>query len=388
MLSLHEKCTFLKGTDLFAHVPDSALEQIAAVVDEVSFTTHTCLFHEGEVGDALYLIVQGQVRILKEGIEVLVRGSGDCVGEMALLDEAPRSATVEALTDVLTLRLPRDEFQRISLHTLAIPQGIYQLLARKLRTDLEVQIEAIRAQEQLKQDIRRAYEIQQSMLPRADLQQNGIHITGYCQPAASVGGDYYDYFILPPDRLGVLIGDVTGHGFYSGLIMAMAKSCLITQRQIDPTVESVMKAVNRIVCLNSPEWLFMSFCYILVDRQSQTFTYANAGHNAPYHYHRQTKSWTLLKPTTHPLGIQLDAAYPVVQCAWSPGDTLILYSDGIVEAENAQGELFGEARLEQALTAASDQPPLVLKHMLLEHLNAFCQGVPQHDDVTFVVVRL
>ncbi|MBI4552552.1 MAG: PP2C family protein-serine/threonine phosphatase [Candidatus Latescibacteria bacterium] len=387
MLSIDQKCAFLKGTDLFADVPDSDLAKVAAVASEVTYAAHERLFQEGERGDALYLIVQGQVRLLKDDVEVLVRGAGECLGEFALLDDAPRSATVEALTDILALRLTRDEFHQFILDSTVI-RGIYKLLTRKLRTDLDVQITTIREQEQVRQDIRRAYEVQMSMLPHTDLQWNEVHISGYCQPAAGVGGDYYDYFLLPQDHLGLLICDVAGHGFYSGLLAAMAKSCLTTQLQTDASVESVMPALNRIVCQTGPDWLLMNVCYILLDARAHTLTYANAGHHAPYHYTSQTKQLHPLRATTFPFGVLQDAVYQSIQRPYRPGDTLILCSDGVMEAMNIHDEMFGEARLERLIMTSVDLPAVELKQTILHHLTAYCQGVPQHDDVTIVVGRI
>lgn len=388
MLSLSKKSEFLKQTDLFAIASDETLEQIAGVSDEVHFASQDVLMNEGEQGDALYLVVEGNASILRDGVPVLTLGPGDCVGEMALLDDEPRSATIVASSDIVTLRLTRDDFQRAFDFNPAVMRGMYHILTHKLRIDLDVHLHSVREQEQINQDIRRAYEIQQSMLPQEDLVLDDIQITGYCKPAEDVGGDFYDYAALTADTVGIFIGDVTGHGFYSGLVVAMAKSCLITQLQIDPSVESVMGAVNRIVHPTGPNWLFMTVCYALLDRRKQTFTYANAGHNAPYHYHRQADELTFLKPTTFPTGIFDDATYTSEERAWKSGDTLIFYSDGVVEAENNTGELFGDARLEAYIREAIHLPAVDIKQILLAHVDEFTQGVPQQDDITLMIVRL
>lgn len=388
MLSVHDKKTFLKNTEVFARMSDHMLTRIAEAMTEVRFKPDDHLMVEGKQGDAVYLVVDGRIRILKEGVEVLVRGAGECLGEMALLDDAPRSATVEAITEVVALRLKRDEFQNILTGNAAMIQGLYHTLTRKIRSDLEIHVESVRAQEQIRQDMRRAYETQQTMLPDDDLLDGGLHITGYCQPATTVGGDYYDYFRLPGDKVGVFIGDVSGHGFYSGLIVAMAKSCLVTQLQVDPSVESVMQAINRIIYPTGPIWMFMTVCYALIDRTNRCFTYANAGHNNPYHYHIQTGEITPLKPTTHPVGIMEDAVYTSTECGWRPGDLLVFYSDGVIEAENADGEPFGATRLERCIRDAARLPASEIKQAILGQVQHFTRGVLQSDDITLMIAKL
>jgi sigma-B regulation protein RsbU (phosphoserine phosphatase) len=253
---------------------------------------------------------------------------------------------------------------------------------------LEAAQEQIKAEERIKQDMERAYEIQMSMLPQQDLKHEGIHLSGYCQPADNVGGDYYDYFVLPDGRIGVLIGDVTGHGFYAGLVVAMARSCRTTQTNINPEVEPVMSAINQIVQITGPDWLFMTVCYVLIDPINHTYSYANGGHHFPFHYHAASKEAHPLESTGTLLGILPDMAYPAVERTWASGDLLVLYSDGITEAENAQGELFGEAKLQQLIHAHAHLSPPDLKHTIIQAVEAFCQGVPQRDDVTLVVGKL
>ena len=253
---------------------------------------------------------------------------------------------------------------------------------------LEAAQEQIKADERLKQDIQRAYEIQRSMLPQGDLLHAGMWFTGYCRPAENVGGDYYDYFTLPDGRVGLLIGDVTGHGFNASLIMAMARSCRSTQTRVDPAVTPVMDALNRIVQTTGPEWLFMTACYLLINPSARKYTYANAGHHFPLHYRGDTRTAEPLESTSPLLGIDANTTFEGVDRHWNPGDSLVLYSDGIVEAENAGGEVFGQDRLQTLVEAHGHEQPTVLKQRIIETVESFSQGVPYMDDVTLAVARL
>lgn len=149
-----------------------------------------------------------------------------------------------------------------------------------------------------------------------------------------------------------------------------------------------MGAINQIVQKVGPDWLFMTVCYVLIDPARHTFSYANGGRHFPFHYRVSSKETIPLESTGPLLGIMPDMAYPAVERTWESGDLLVLYSDGNVEAENAQGELFGETRLQQLIHAHAHLSPPDLKHKIMQVVHAFCQGVPQRDDVTLVVGRL
>jgi sigma-B regulation protein RsbU (phosphoserine phosphatase) len=265
---------------------------------------------------------------------------------------------------------------------------IHRAVETRRLKQLEAAQEQIKADERIKQDLQRAYEIQQSLLPPGDLHHAGMHFSGYCRPAENVGGDYYDYFLLPDDRIGLLIGDVTGHGFDASLIMAVACSCRSTQTRIDPDVAPVMDALNRIVQTTGPDWRLMTACYLLIDPPNRRFFYANAGHHFPFQYRADTGKVEPMESTGLPLGVDADIPFPVVERSWTPGDTLVLFSDGIVEAENAAGDIFGEDRLQALVESHGHESPPDLKQRIIDAVETFSQGVPFLDDVTLVVAKL
>lgn len=265
---------------------------------------------------------------------------------------------------------------------------IHRAVETRRLKQLEAAQEQIKADERIKQDLQRAYEIQQSLLPPGDLHHEGMHFSGYCRPAENVGGDYYDYFLLPDGRIGLLIGDVTGHGFDASLIMAVACSCRSTQTRIDPDVAPVMDALNRIVQTTGPDWRLMTACYLLIDPPNRRFFYANAGHHFPFHYRTDTGKVEPMESTGLPLGVDADIPFPVVERSWNPGDTLVLFSDGIVEAENAAGDIFGEDRLQALVESHGHESPPDLKQRIIDAVETFSQGVPFLDDVTLVVAKL
>jgi phosphoserine phosphatase RsbU/P len=265
------------------------------------------------------------VVILKDEIEVLRLQSGEWVGEMALLDDEPRSATIVADNDVLVLKLSRRDFEKVLQLYPEVMLGLYFILVKKIRMDLDQQVKAIRAQEQVKQDVRRASEIQNAMFPSGALTLNDMQIAGTCVPAATVGGDYYDHISLYEDRVALFMGDVSGHGFCCGLIVAMAKSCMVTQLDNDPSPDAVMTALNRIIYPSGPEWIFMTGCYILVNQQNKTLSYLNAGQNPPLLYKHRSDTLVPLNTTSYPIGVLPDIEHEVFEESWEHGDQLFMY---------------------------------------------------------------
>jgi len=386
---MKDKVVFLNMTDLFAEVPEHLLMQISKSMQEIEVKAGETIFREWDLGDAVYLVVRGTVGIEKKGIKLLTRSRGECFGEFALLDAEPRSATAMAETDVLLLRLDWKDFQKILSQSREVAFGIFKMLTGKLRQDVTLQVEIAREQERWQQDIRRAHEVQMAMLPQGNLSTENMELSGYCRPAADVGGDYYDYLLLEDDKLGIIICDVTGHGFYSGLFVAMAKSCLHTQAKIDYSAEKVMEAMSRIASISIQTGLLMSCCYILIDFRNHILTYSNAGHPYPCHYSRSVNSLERLFSTDMILGIPgfEESKFTKEERKWGEGDLLVLYSDGITEAENANEEPFGDGRLGRVILENRGESATYIKDCILNALSLHCKGMVQNDDITLVIAK-
>jgi serine phosphatase RsbU (regulator of sigma subunit) len=372
-----------------AHVPGRALDIIKVDLKEVKVEAGDFIFRDGDEGDAVYFIVQGTIRIEKDGISLVRLHPPECVGEFALIDEGPRSASAIAEIDAVLLKWERKDFLRELSRNHEIIQGILKNLTRKLRKDVSLQVQAGLERERWLQDLKRAHEIQMAMLPHDDLYTERVRVFGQCNPAADVGGDYFDYLPLEDDKLGIMVADVMGHGFFSGLLVPMAKSCLHTQATIDFSPPSVMQSMNRTVSFSVESGLLMTCCYVLIDSASSSLTYCNAGHPHPYHYRGSTDGLVKLDSTDMILGVPgfEQAPFSMNDGSWERGDLLVLYSDGITEATNRDDEEFGEERLEQVILESKDETPARVKENILEALSGHCEGLPQNDDITVVVAK-
>lgn len=249
-------------------------------------------------------------------------------------------------------------------------------------------MEIRKKQELLDQELSFARNIQSSMLPDYIPDIPSLDIIGYSQPAAAVGGDYYDYFKISDFEFGLAIGDVNGHGVSAGLLMSMAKSCLFVQGKIDPSVLAMMEALNAMIYGGTKERLFMTFIYSIFHLQNQTVTLSSAGHHLPYLYRAANAALEPIqvKPT-YPLGVREKVRFNEVTVQLAPHDVLVYYTDGIIEAHNPAGEEFGFERLEQLLIRHHDKGAAEIKSMILQAYHDWVAGQEPEDDMTLVVVK-
>ena len=311
------------------------------------------------------------------------------MGEFALIDEGRRSATVRAQTDVLLLKWDRSCFHRALTDNPDVAQGLFRVLTAKLREDIRIQVDFALEKERWRQDLQRAREIQTGMLPEADFCTEKLQVSGFCRPAVEVGGDYYDYISRSDEKLGIIICDVTGHGFYSSLFVAMAKSCLHTLAEIGNTPDSVMLSMRNTLSLSIQRRLLMSCCYALIDPVRGTLLYANAGHPFPYHYCASTGSLERLGALDPILGAlePNSSHYQYSEASWAPGDLLVLYTDGITEERDSNGKQFGHERLEKLILEHANHTSAGLKQIILDSVADHVGDMAQRDDMTLVVAK-
>ncbi len=380
---------FLKSTELLCELPEGDLPSIANQLEVLELASGETLFREGEIGDAAYLIVEGQMAMVSDGVELVRRGRGGCVGEFSLLDDEPRSATVVATTNLTLLRWRREEFLSALTHGAPMAKGLVRMLTRKLRSDIERGVDLLVERERWRQDLARSREIQSGMLPAERMVLGGLELAGRCTPAADVGGDFYDFISFADSEVGITIGDVTGHGFYSGLFVAMAKSCLHTQIRFDHSPEPVMEALRQAMELSLQRRLLMTFAYLLVDSANHRLLYGNAGHPHPLHYraeHGDVVRLEVLDPILGALDVG-ERGFETRSTDFKPGDSLLLYSDGITESRSPDGDMFGSARLEQLFAEQATSAPHLIRNAVLDGVLEHAGGAPQIDDLTLVAVR-
>jgi phosphoserine phosphatase RsbU/P len=235
------------------------------------------------------------------------------------------------------------------------------------------------------QELNRALEIQKDLLPKELPQLPGVEIVGAWQPARTVGGDYFDVLQLDDHRLGICVGDVAGKGLTASLLMANLQAVFRAYATPEASPATVCARLNAFVCGNVASGKFITFFYAILDAKNRVLTYENAGH-CPGLLLRAAGSSEALSGQGGVLGVIPEWTYFDATVQLAPGDRLLIYTDGVSEAENSDAIEFGSDRIAQAAGAAGHSAAET-KHRVLESVTRFCSG-EFHDDVTLVVAAI
>jgi serine phosphatase RsbU (regulator of sigma subunit) len=239
--------------------------------------------------------------------------------------------------------------------------------------------------ERIEQDLRVARQIQLQLLPETMPELDGWRIATYYGPATEVGGDFYDFIELEDGRLGLVVGDATGHGMPAALVMATTRSVLRAVVRSSESPGEVLARVNEALVADVPPSTFVTCFYGVLDPENGHFRYANAGHNLPCRRHDGQSEE--LRARGVPLGLMAGTAYEEKEATLQSSDCTLFYSDGLVEAHNPRREMFGFPRLRR-LVAEHDAEKGSLVDFLMEELYSFVgEGWEQEDDITLLTLR-
>lgn len=237
-------------------------------------------------------------------------------------------------------------------------------------------------------EIKIARQIQASLLPTASIKSDHFEVTGFCLPANQVGGDYFDYFIRNEDRLDMIIADVSGHSIGPALFMVEARSAIRTRANGPETPAETLSLLNTFLYedLDNSDY-FMTLFYLQYDIRDRLLRFANAGHPPPLLLSLYESECRQLDADGLIMGIRENVEFEEKTTALSPGDLILLYTDGLTEAENIHGEFFGLKRVNDILVKYAHQSPQMIIEILLEQLKQFCQTESFKDDITLMIFR-
>src|SRR5215203_355595 len=248
----------------------------------------------------------------------------------------------------------------------------------------------------LEEELRIARRIQMSLLPQnPPVEFPGVSLTAVCQPAREVGGDYYDFLPLGGNRLGLLIADVAGKGTSAALYMAELKGLMLSLTLVHRSPRDLLVAANRIISAHLDSRSFITMTYAVLDLDARTMTWARAGHTPLIHLpHGGDRVAQILVPDGMVLGLRIDngerfeAALEEVTIPLTGGDLFMFFTDGLSEQMNHAEDLFGEPRLGTIIEQHGALPCDELRERILREVHAFADGAPQHDDMTFILLRV
>jgi len=244
--------------------------------------------------------------------------------------------------------------------------------------------------ERLEGEMAIARDLQMSMLPATCPEIEGFEIAAISIPAREVGGDFYDFIEMEEGKAGLVIGDVTGKSVSGALVMSASRSVFRMLSEGQLTVGDIMIRANRRTKKDIKSGMFVALLYAVLNAQDRTLSLCSAGQTQPVHFRAEMGETSLVQTAgdTFPLGILENADYQETRLKLVPGDKVVFYTDGIVEAINDRGEMFGFDRLLEVVRGTRSMTAEALLKEILERVNEFAGGAAQHDDLTVIVVSV
>ena len=313
---------------------------------------------------------------------------------------------MESLHMLLTLILAKPFPDALALvETIWIPMVlanalgvlIFAFIIKNLENEHKMQAERdtlVREMAKKNTELAIAAEIQQSFLPKTIPKVEGFDVAGKSVMAKEVGGDFFDVIpfevvALDNKKMGILIADVSGKGVPAALFMALSRIIIrvnATWHRDEPA--QAIHDANNLIAADATSGMFVTLFYGILDHDKKTITYVNAGHNPPVLYRAADRSLTGFEGTGIALGAEENVSYQSRVFPLSSGDVLVLYTDGITEANNETGEMYGEDRLRDLIRLSPDLTAGGILDRILADVKSFCGNAPQFDDITLMVIKV
>ncbi len=405
----------LSKIPLFSNLPPEELDGILSLLDSQQMKDHEVLFNEGEPGEKFYVVVQGQLEVLKleSGVDELVLNvlqEGEYLGEMGLLmPGGHRTATVRARGDVTLLSMSRVQFLEMNRKHPEVSSWMVKVLSQRLdatniatfrdlkekNRQLQIAYDELKAaqtqiieKERLEKELQVAAEIQLSILPDELPKTEGVNFGACMLPARQVGGDFYDVFPITENHIGVLIGDVADKGVPSALFMARTHALIMAEADMDLPPGEVMVLVNKHITRLQKSSQFVTVLYGILDLSTNEFSYARAGHETPLIVHADGSVERMPHSPGMAIGLWETVKLDERSVQLAQGDTLLMYTDGMTDCRDPHGEAFGLERIKNLLSSFVKNNGQEICDQLLESLLQYQAGSKQDDDVTLVAIQI
>lgn len=381
---------------LFNGLPRTLIESILADSPVISLSEDEALITPGEENHSLYMVISGRLNVALDtagsGTSFIIE-PGECIGEMSIIEERRTSAYVTAEADCCLLVLDESIFWNEVLRYPAAVRNLLKMLSKRMRNHNRVTLQSLEQQlryEHLQKELAAAGKIQANILPKKTPlfpHHPQVDVFATMEPAKEVGGDFFDAFALDNQNIYIAIGDVSGKGMPAALFMVRVITLLRMGIADEAAFGAVLPMVNRMLCQNNEDCMFVSLFVGVLNVTTGRFTYMNGGHNRPF-FARSGASYDLLDvPRSLVLGLREEAIYDVAEVTLKPGDTMVLYTDGVTEAMNPQEALFENERAIDVLNKAGSKDMTTLVKRLQDAVIEFCGDAPQSDDITMLALR-
>jgi len=399
---------------VFRGLEEDVLAELRKFATRKRYPAGYTLCRQGEREHTFYVVAKGRVvatQKLEDGEERMlgVRGPNEYFGEIGLLDNAPRMATVTTLVPTSVFEVTEEVFDHLVVESPAIAYTISRTILETLRTldqhaieDLEAKNQALRLayeelqaahealveKQRLERELEIAAEVQRSLLPAELPSYHDYRHAAYLEPARQVGGDFYDVFELDDDHLGIVIADVADKSIQAALFMAVSRTLFLVESKRTLSPARVAKAVHRgFIAVSPVAESFVTAFYGVLHRASGKLTYVIAGHERPL-LARPGEGIVTLRGKGRFLGMMEQLELEEFSVVLQSGDRLVLFSDGVPDAENPQGENYGVGRLRDILKNVSHQDAQQVVRAIKNDIAAWRQDAVPVDDLTLLVVEV
>lgn len=333
--------------------------------------------------DGMYIILSGTTDVLdKDGNLINSLSVGDFIGELGLINDDKRGATVRASSDVVCANISKNLFETIA----GANRKIYGTFMNMLYTKTT---KLVAEQERMKSELAVATKIQAECLENDFSAFNAltdIELKAAMRPAKEVGGDFYDVFMIDENHMCFLIADVSGKGVPAALFMTVAKTHIKNYAMLNLPLSEVAERANNQLCYKNESGMFVTTFICVLDLRTDDVTFINAGHNRPFVTTESGEFEMLPAKANLALGMMEDISYKEQHFKLSKGNCIYLYTDGVTEALNVEQEFFGDRRLKEVLNKHMKESCYVDKFVeaMYQEVDTFAAGEKQADDITMV----
>ncbi len=356
----------------------------------------------GEENHYFWILLSGELRVYLTEIGNEVMNiemgfpifPGESIGEMSIIENEPVSANVIAIEKSQLLMMSETVFWQDLILIPGVSKNLLQGLSNRMRKRDEIALNNIKKQlelQQIQKDIQAASQIQANILPDGNhLAPNypQIDVAATLVPARDVGGDFYDVFPIDQNHLCIAVGDVSGKGIPAALFMIRVITLLrISMSRIEP-LTTIVESINHHLCTNNDNCMFVTMFVGIINVTSGKFIYVNGGHNCPF-FAPSNQPFDFLKvPKGTLLGIDNRITYNMAEFVFQPGDTLVLYTDGVTEAEDQNGGFFSNEKTRDVLNQLrNEKSSQTIVSQLKNEVFEFSHNQIQSDEITNLLLR-
>jgi serine phosphatase RsbU (regulator of sigma subunit) len=415
----------LRNVPIFDGFSDADLERLAGEVQERHLAENEELFHQGDDDLDTFVILDGALEVITyvdgEEIRLEVRLTGEIIGEMAAIDNSPRSATVRAVRDSVVAVLKLESFYKLLLSDAVLAVEMLKRGTSRLRstsqqmiTGLELKnAELMKAYEDLKaaqaelihynriqEELEVAHRIQKFFLPRTIPQPEGWQVSAFNRGAREIGGDFFDCITLAGGRLALIVADACGKGVPAAMFVALTRSLIRASSQApwslydgdflntDAVATGALWFTNDYTAREHGESnMFVTIFYGLLEPETGRLVYINAGHNPPLIVSPDGETVRELESSALPIGIIEEQTYEAGEMTIGVGELLVCFSDGVTEAMNAAGEPYGDDRFVALLREHIGSSAKDVVSLVVQSIDDYAGDTPQADDITMLVAK-